>query len=135
MVKQKYVCKSVALINKIIDIMKNLVKIFVTVFVAVSIGSLFFVACNNEDDSVKKDTIYPQQQPESKFFYEAFPKKVNDQDAKYVLECCYINEKEGYSDCLSRGFDNLDDACNHMQSCIKEFPETKWYDITINGVD
>lgn len=114
---------------------KSSIKIIV-LCLSILIGtSLFFVACNN-DEETSNEKVYNLSKPETSFFYNGIAKKVSDRDAKFVLECSYINMKDGYSnEHLSQGFDKLEDACNHMQNCIEKFPDTKWYNITINGKD
>lgn len=57
--------------------------------------SLFFIACNNDEEASSENYSL---KPEKSFFYNGITKKVSDRNAKFILECSYINTKEGYGE-------------------------------------
>lgn len=94
--------------------------------------SLVTITCN-EEEGLKYGKVISQHLEESFFYSKLTPDKIKKDKGDILLECDYINEKENYGNHLSCYFDDLGSACAHMQACIDKFPDTQWFNITING--
>lgn len=92
----------------------------------------FFSSCNKEDanqlnqlDKKNTQTISPE------CFFEDGGSDIPLRTANYVCTGYYIKGDE-ITQLPAIYFDDLDEACKHIQNCISTFPDVTWV-VEING--